>query len=93
MEGATIGALELILAIFRLAVADYLGLAYGHYGAGRPRAVRPRHRADAELFLRGPWAVCLGDWIDLRPGLVWAEAQAARAERVPSAAPAYDRVA
>jgi hypothetical protein len=93
VDGVTEGCRDLILAVFRLAVADYLGLAYGHDSAGRPRAVRPRHRVAAELFLRGPWAVCLGDWINLRSGVVWAEAQAVRAERVPSAAPAFDRVA
>ena len=93
MDGVTEGCRDLILAIFRLAVADYLGLAYGHDGAGRPRAVRPRHRAEAELFLRGPWAACLGDWINLPAARVLAEARAARAERVPSAAPAFDRVA
>ena len=29
------GARDLILAIFRLAVADYLGLAFSHDGPGR----------------------------------------------------------
>lgn len=93
MDGATEGARNLVLAIFRLAVADYLGLAYGHDDAGRPRAVRPRHRADAELFLQGPWAACLGDWINLPAALVWSEAQAKRAIPARSAATSFARVA
>ena len=80
MDGVTEGARDVVLAIFRLAVADYLGLAYGHDGAGRPRAVRPRHRADAELVLRGPWAVCLGDWINLSADAVWCQAQTRAAQ-------------
>jgi hypothetical protein len=48
LDGRTLGAIDLILAIFRLAVADYLGLAYGHDAVGRPRAVRPRYRAHAD---------------------------------------------
>jgi hypothetical protein len=87
MDGISEGARELIVAIFRMAVADYLGLAYGHDKPGRPRPVRPRYRADAELFLRGPWAACLGDWINLSASAVLAEAQAARSDvaQVPSA--------
>jgi len=80
MDGVTEGARDLVLAIFRLAVADYRCLAYGHDGAGRPRPVRPIHRADAELFLRGPWAACLGDWINLRAEAVWCEARTRAAQ-------------
>jgi len=34
------GARDLILAIFRLAVADYLGLAFSHDGPGPVRRTR-----------------------------------------------------
>ena len=80
MDGVAEGARDLVLAIFRLAVADYLGQAYGHDDAGRPRAVRPHHRADAEAFFSGPWATYLGDWIDLPAAVVWAEARRSRVE-------------
>jgi hypothetical protein len=87
MDGISEGTRDLIVAVFRMAVADYLALAYGHDTPGRPRPVRPRYRADAELFLRGPWAACLGDWINLSSSAVLAEARAARSDvaRVPSA--------
>jgi hypothetical protein len=89
LDGVTEGAIELILAIFRMAVADYQCLAYGHDGPGRPRAVHPHHRADAELFLRGPWAQCLGDWINLPAEALWRQAQtmAAPASRSSSVSP------
>jgi hypothetical protein len=93
VDGLTEGARDLVLAIFRLAVADYLGRAYGHDGPGRPRAVRTRHRADAELFLRGRWAACLGDWINLSSALVWSEAQALRVDPDRAAATSFARVA
>ena len=70
MDGLTEGARDLVLAIFRMAVADCRGLAYGHDGPGRPRRVRSGLRAEAELFLRGPWAACLGDWINLPVSMV-----------------------
>jgi hypothetical protein len=87
VDGISEGARDLIVAVFRVAVADYLALAYGHDEPSRPRPVRPRYRADAELFLRGPWAACLGDWINLSSSAVLAQAQAARSDaaRVPSA--------
>jgi hypothetical protein len=56
LDGPTEGALELIIAVFRMAVADYLGLAYGHDQVGRERRVRSCHRVDAERFLRNGWA-------------------------------------
>jgi hypothetical protein len=93
LDGRTEAARDLVLAIFRLAVADFLGVAYGHDEPGRPRAVRPRHRADAELFLRGPWAACLGDWIGLQSSVVWAEARRSRADVAQLSVPNFVRVA
>jgi hypothetical protein len=93
LDGVTEGCRDLILAIFRSSVADYLGQEYGHDDAGRPRAVRPRHRADAEMFLRGPWAACLGDWINLSSELVWREARSKRMELSRLSATASARVA
>jgi hypothetical protein len=74
MDPCTEGATDLVVAIFRLATADYLGREYGHDEVGRPRAVQPHHRADAEAFLCGPWAACLGDWINLSSTSVFGRA-------------------
>ena len=93
MDGRTEGARDLVLAIFRLAVADFLGIAYGHDEPSRPRAVRPRHRADAELFLRGPWAACLGDWINLSSATVWRQARTARVDHARLSVTHFVRVA
>jgi hypothetical protein len=93
LDGSTQGAVDLILAIFRQAVADYLGIAYGHDVVGRPRAVRPRHRADAEEFLSGPWAACLADWINLSSAVVWREARAARIDHARLSVTHFVRVA
>jgi hypothetical protein len=93
LDGCAEGARDLVLAIFRLAVADFLGVAYGHDEPGRPRAVRLHHRADAELFLRGPWAACIGDWIGLPSSMVWAEARRSRADVAQLSAPYLVRVA
>jgi hypothetical protein len=93
LDGVTEGCRDLVLAVFRIAVADYLGQEYGHDDAGRPRAVRPRHRAEAEMFLRGPWAACLGDWINLSSELIWREARAQRQDLARRSAPAFVRVA
>jgi hypothetical protein len=70
------GARDLILAIFRLAVADYLGLAFSHDGGG---PVRRTHRApyeiEASLFLAGVWARNLADLIGLEASAIWREAR------------------
>ena len=93
MEGITEGARDLVLAIFRMAVADYLALAYGHDEPGRQRRVRPTHRADSELFLQGPWAACLGDWINLSSRTVWAQARAMRYDQARLSVTNFVRVA
>ncbi len=93
MDGRAEGACDLVLAVFRLAVADYLGQSYGHDEPGRRRSVPPRHRADAEMFLSGPWAAYLGDWIGLRSSVVWAEARRSRIDAAQISAPTFVRVA
>ena len=45
MDGRAEGARDLVLAIFRLAVCDYLGLSYGHDGPDRPRPCLVRQDA------------------------------------------------
>jgi hypothetical protein len=63
------------VAIFRLAVADYCALSYGHDGPQRRRRVQPRHRSDAARFLQSRWAACLADQIGLQGNAVWKEAR------------------
>jgi hypothetical protein len=49
-DGRVEGARDLIVAIFRLAMADYMGLSYGHDGPGRSRSIKPPFRSDAAAF-------------------------------------------
>ncbi|MGH7860819.1 MAG: hypothetical protein ACRENM_03755 [Candidatus Dormibacteraceae bacterium] len=72
-------ALDLILAIFRLAVADAVGIGYGHDQPGRRRLVGGRHRTAAMAFLGSAWANHLGDLINLDAGEVRARAERERA--------------
>lgn len=74
-EGRAEGARELILAVFRLAVADHLGVSYGHDQPVRQRRVRPVHRNDAAAFLQSPWAAGLADVIGLSAPAIWREAR------------------
>lgn len=74
-EGRAIGERELILAIFRLAVVDYLRVSYGHDQPGRHRRVQPVHRADAAAFLQNPWAAALADLVGLSSAAIWREAR------------------
>jgi hypothetical protein len=70
------GARDLILAIFRLAVADYLGLAFGHDGPGPVRRTRRApYLGQAGLFLASPWARYLADLIGLEASAIWREAR------------------
>jgi hypothetical protein len=79
MDGRAEGARDLVLAIFRLAVCDYLGLSYGHDGPDRTRACRTRqHLAEAGLFLTGALAAHLAEISGFRSELVWREARSTR---------------
>ena len=75
MEDRVEAARELVLAIFRLAVCDYLGLSYGHDVPDRPRQVLAVHRTEAAFFLRGAWAAHLAEQAGFRSELVWQKAQ------------------
>jgi hypothetical protein len=75
MEGRAEGARELILAVFRLGVADYLGHSYSHDGDAAVRSVGHRWASEAAIFLIGPWAACLGDLIGLDSRVIWREAR------------------
>jgi hypothetical protein len=65
---------DLVLAILRLAVTDYLGIAYGH---DQPAPLRRRQRnssCEAEVFLKSAWCAYLSDLIGIPAGVVWREA-------------------
>jgi hypothetical protein len=81
------GARDLILAIFRLAVADYLGLAFSHDGPGPVRRTRRApHVGQAGLFLASAWSRYLADLIGLEASAIWREARKLAAEGVPARA-------
>ena len=55
-------ARDLVLAVFRLAVADVVGMSYGHDGPIPKKLTRNRDLApEAAVFLTGPWAAHLAD--------------------------------
>ncbi len=81
MDARTEGARDLILAVFRLAVADYLGLSYGHDAPGRARSIKSDFRSDAAAFLTSDWAGWLADLIGLSAQAIWADARGIRGRR------------
>jgi hypothetical protein len=74
-DGRAEGARTLILAVFRLAVADYLGVSYGHDGHVRRRRVSPVHRDDAAVFLESEWAGYMADLIGLSSAVIWSQSR------------------
>ena len=76
MDPRVEGGRDLILAIFRLAVADYLGLAFSHDGLGPVRRTRRAPYAEESgLFLANAWAAYLADVIGLDGSAIWREAR------------------
>ena len=65
---------DLVVAILRLAVTDYLGIAYGHDGSISTKRIPRNRSSEAEIFLRSPWCAYLSDLIGLPSGLIWREA-------------------
>jgi hypothetical protein len=87
MDPRVDGARDLILAIFRLAVADYLGLAFSHDDPGRVRRTRRSPYVEqAGLFLASVCARYLADLIGLESSAIWREARKLAAEGVPARA-------
>lgn len=78
MDGRAVGARDLILAIFRLAVCDYLGLSYGYDAADRPRRIAGCFATEAGSYLTSTRATDLADMAGFRAELVWRQAQAMR---------------
>jgi hypothetical protein len=65
---------DLVLAILRLAVSDYLGIAYGHDDPLPTKQASRNHCYEAESFLKSPWCAYLSDLVGLPRGRVWREA-------------------
>lgn len=87
MDPRVEGARDVILAIFRLAVADYIGLAFSHDGPGPVRRTRRApYVGQAGLFLGSAWAAYLADLIGLEASAIWREANKLAAEGVPARA-------
>jgi hypothetical protein len=79
------GARDLILAVFRLAVADYLGLAFNHDAVGPVRRTRRvAYVGQAGLFLASGWACYLSDLIGLEASAICREARKLAAEGLPA---------
>jgi len=75
MTDLTSCAQDLVLAIFRLAVCDYVGVSYGHDGPDRRRRVLPIGREQAAVFLQSPWACFLGEIAGVSAPKVWTMAR------------------
>ena len=79
-DDLAIGAQDLVLAVFRLAVSDYLGVAYGHDEPGPDKHTRVnlKVQAHAAKFLTSQCAAHLGDLAGLSAQTVWNEAHQER---------------
>ena len=76
VDGRSICARELILAMFRLAVADHLGISYGHDEPGpKKRTKTSCFEGEAADFLASPWAAHLADLAGFSVRTVWRDAQ------------------
>lgn len=71
-------ARDLVLAVFRLAVADYLGVCYGHDEPGPNKRTNGSSQAEGADFLVSPWAAHLADLASFSVHTVWKEAQRQR---------------
>jgi len=73
-------ARELVLAVFRLAVADYQGVAYGHDepGPNKYTRIKPKVQSEAATFLTSEWATHLGELAGFSARTVWKNAQPER---------------
>ena len=78
VEGLSICARDLVLAVFRLAVADHLCVCYGHDEPGPNKRTKGNFQAEAADFLGSPWAAHLADLAGFSVTIVWKEAQRQR---------------
>jgi hypothetical protein len=82
VDGLAICARDLVLAVFRLAVADYLGVCYGHDEPGPNKRTKSGFQADAADFLASQWAAHLADLAGFSAHTVWIEAKGQRLQEV-----------
>ena len=81
-DGLAICSRDLVLAVFRLAVADYLGVCYGHDGPGPYKRIHGTFQFEGAQFLQSPWAAHLADLAGVSVHVVWKEAQRQRGRDV-----------
>jgi hypothetical protein len=74
-DGRTIGARDLILAVFRLAVADYLGVWYGHDEPAPVKRTKGGFHSEADEFLRSSWAAYLADLVGIQANAIWRDTE------------------
>lgn len=72
------GARELIIAIFRLAVCDFLGISYSHDQVAAARITKYPAPHDSAQFLSGAWATHLADLVTLSGPAIWCKARRLR---------------
>ena len=73
-------ARDLVLAVFRLAISDCQGVAYGHDepGPNKYTRIKPKVQSEAATFLTSEWANHLGELAGFSAGTVWKNAQPER---------------
>ena len=74
-DGRAIGTRDLILAVFRLAVADYLGVWYGHDEPAPVKRTKGGFHSEAEEFLRSSWAAYLADLVGIQANAIWRDTE------------------
>ena len=74
-DGRAIGARDLILAVFRLAVADYLGVWYGHDEPAPVKRTKGGFHSEAEGFLRSSWAEYLAELVGIQANAIWRDTE------------------
>ena len=82
LEDTAVCARDLVLAVFRLAVADHLGVCYGHDEPGPNKRTKGNFHAEAADFLLSPWAAHLADLAGFSVHTVWKKAQRQRLQDV-----------
>jgi hypothetical protein len=82
LEDLAVCARDLVLAVFRLAVADHLCICYGHDEPGPNKRTKGSFQAEAADFLVSPWAAHLADLAGFSVDTVRKEAQRQRLREI-----------
>jgi hypothetical protein len=70
-DGLTIGARDLVLSIVRLAVADYLGVCFGHDEPGPYKRMHGNFQFEGAEFLRSSLGCAPGGSLAVSAHVVW----------------------